>query len=37
MHQMLYERMQTAKLHSSSPENRWRISNDANPTDAYAR
>ncbi|KAI3467443.1 hypothetical protein Pfo_024106 [Paulownia fortunei] len=37
LHQMLYERMQSAKLHSSSPENKWRISNDANPTDSYAR
>ncbi|KAH6815664.1 hypothetical protein C2S51_020484 [Perilla frutescens var. frutescens] len=37
LHQMLYERLQTAKLHSSSPENKWRVSNDANSTDSYAR
>ncbi|KAK4481866.1 hypothetical protein RD792_012777 [Penstemon davidsonii] len=37
LHQMLYERMQSAKLHSLSPENKWRILNDANPTDPYAR
>ncbi|EYU28663.1 hypothetical protein MIMGU_mgv1a001499mg [Erythranthe guttata] len=37
LHKMLYERMQTAKLHSSSPENKWRMLNDANPTDTYDR
>nr|GMD16980.1 paired amphipathic helix protein Sin3-like 3 isoform X1 [Ipomoea batatas] len=37
LHQTLYERMHKAKLHSSSVENRWRVSNDANPTDIYAR
>ncbi|KAK6160112.1 hypothetical protein DH2020_003493 [Rehmannia glutinosa] len=37
LHQMLYERMLSAKLHASSPENKWRISNEANPTDSYAR
>ncbi|XP_019164891.1 PREDICTED: paired amphipathic helix protein Sin3-like 3 isoform X2 [Ipomoea nil] len=37
LHQTLYERMHKAKLHSSSVENRWRASNDANPTDIYAR
>ncbi|KAI3452783.1 hypothetical protein Pfo_009446 [Paulownia fortunei] len=37
LHQILYERMHSAKLHSSSPENKWRILNDANPTDSYAR
>ncbi|GFP91557.1 paired amphipathic helix protein sin3-like 4 [Phtheirospermum japonicum] len=37
LHQMLYERMLSAKLHSSSSENRWRVSNDANQTDSYAR
>ncbi|XP_057774746.1 paired amphipathic helix protein Sin3-like 3 isoform X2 [Salvia miltiorrhiza] len=37
LHQMLYERMQTAKLHSSSPENKWRASNDVNSADSYAR
>ncbi|KAL6547202.1 hypothetical protein OROMI_022923 [Orobanche minor] len=34
---MLYGRMLSAKLHSSSYENRWRISNGANQTDSYAR
>ncbi|KAL3631082.1 hypothetical protein CASFOL_024066 [Castilleja foliolosa] len=37
LHQMLYERMLSAKLHSSSSENRWRVSNDANQADSYAR
>ncbi|CAA0833681.1 Paired amphipathic helix protein Sin3-like 3 [Striga hermonthica] len=36
LHQKLYDRMMSAKLHSSSSENRWRISNGANPTDTYA-
>ncbi|KAL0421248.1 UNVERIFIED_CONTAM: Paired amphipathic helix protein Sin3-like 4 [Sesamum latifolium] len=34
---MLYERMHSAKLHSSSHENKWKILNDAKPTDSYAR
>ncbi|XP_073050170.1 paired amphipathic helix protein Sin3-like 4 isoform X2 [Primulina eburnea] len=37
LHQMLYERMHSAKLHSLSPENKWRIASDANPTNSYAR
>ncbi|XP_075524441.1 paired amphipathic helix protein Sin3-like 3 isoform X2 [Primulina tabacum] len=37
LHQMLYERMHSAKLHSLSPENKWRISSDANLTNSYAR
>ncbi|KAL0385641.1 UNVERIFIED_CONTAM: Paired amphipathic helix protein Sin3-like 3 [Sesamum radiatum] len=37
LHQMLYERMHSAKLHSSSHENKWKILNDAKPTDSYAR
>ncbi|KAG8383142.1 hypothetical protein BUALT_Bualt05G0153900 [Buddleja alternifolia] len=37
LHRMLYERMHSAKLHSSSPENKWRISNGSNSTDSYAR
>ncbi|KAL1550937.1 paired amphipathic helix protein Sin3-like 5 isoform X4 [Salvia divinorum] len=37
LHQMLYERMKTAKLNSSSPDNKWRVSNDANLEDSYAR
>lgn len=35
--QILYERMQTAKLYSSSPDDKWRVSNDANLEDSYAR
>ncbi|KAL1539386.1 paired amphipathic helix protein Sin3-like 3 isoform X1 [Salvia divinorum] len=37
LHQILYERMHSAKLHSSSPENKWRILNDSNMMDSYAR
>ncbi|KAL0336243.1 UNVERIFIED_CONTAM: Paired amphipathic helix protein Sin3-like 3 [Sesamum radiatum] len=37
LHQMLYERMHSAKLHASSHENKWKILNDAKPTDSYAR
>ncbi|KAH6763178.1 hypothetical protein C2S52_020611 [Perilla frutescens var. hirtella] len=37
LHQILYERMHSAKLHSSSHENKWRILNDSNTTDSYAR
>ncbi|XP_042052959.1 paired amphipathic helix protein Sin3-like 5 isoform X2 [Salvia splendens] len=37
LHQILYERMQTAKLHSSSPDDKWRVSNDANLEDSFAR
>ncbi|EPS70392.1 hypothetical protein M569_04368, partial [Genlisea aurea] len=37
LHQMLYERMQSAKFHSSSPENKWKILNDAHSADPYAR
>ncbi|PSR88338.1 Paired amphipathic helix protein Sin3-like [Actinidia chinensis var. chinensis] len=37
LHQTLYERMQSAKINSSSAEKKWRGSNDASPTDLYAR
>ncbi|XP_073300391.1 paired amphipathic helix protein Sin3-like 4 isoform X2 [Primulina huaijiensis] len=37
LHQMLYGRMHSAKLHSLSPENKWRTSSDANLTNSYAR
>ncbi|PIN24928.1 hypothetical protein CDL12_02316 [Handroanthus impetiginosus] len=37
LHQMLYERMQSAKLHAFSPENKWRILNDAKSKDPYSR
>ncbi|GER32298.1 paired amphipathic helix protein Sin3 [Striga asiatica] len=36
LHQMLYDRMMSAKLHSSSSANKWKISNGANQTDSYA-
>ncbi|GER32296.1 paired amphipathic helix protein Sin3-like 4 [Striga asiatica] len=36
LHQMLYDRMMSAKLHSSSSGNKWKISNGANQTDSYA-
>ncbi|XP_034687109.1 paired amphipathic helix protein Sin3-like 3 isoform X3 [Vitis riparia] len=37
LHQTLYERMQSAKLNSSSGERKWRASSDTNSTDLYAR
>lgn len=37
LHQTLYERIQSAKINSSSAERKWRASNDASPTDLYAR
>ncbi|XP_028090186.1 paired amphipathic helix protein Sin3-like 4 isoform X1 [Camellia sinensis] len=37
LHQTLYERIQSAKINSSSAERKWRGSTDANPTDLYAR
>lgn len=37
LHYILYERIHKAKLHSSAAENKWRVSNDINPTDSYAR
>ncbi|XP_055810193.1 paired amphipathic helix protein Sin3-like 4 isoform X2 [Solanum dulcamara] len=37
LHQTLYERLQKAKLHSSSSEHRWRVSNAINPTESYSR
>ncbi|KAG9133496.1 hypothetical protein Leryth_022679 [Lithospermum erythrorhizon] len=37
LHQTLYERLRKAKLYSSSAKNGWRVSNDMNPTDSYAR
>ncbi|XP_050947130.1 paired amphipathic helix protein Sin3-like 4 isoform X3 [Cucumis melo] len=33
----LYERIQSAKINSSSSERKWRASNDTTPTDLYAR
>ncbi|XP_022151191.1 paired amphipathic helix protein Sin3-like 4 isoform X1 [Momordica charantia] len=37
LHQTLYERIQSAKINSSSSERKWRASNDSTPTDLYAR
>ncbi|XP_023512218.1 paired amphipathic helix protein Sin3-like 4 isoform X2 [Cucurbita pepo subsp. pepo] len=37
LHQTLYERIQSAKINSSSSERKWRASNDTTPTDLYAR
>ncbi|KAH9709201.1 HDAC interact domain-containing protein [Citrus sinensis] len=37
LHQTLYERIQSAKINSSSAERKWKTSNDSSPTDLYAR
>ncbi|XP_048318177.1 paired amphipathic helix protein Sin3-like 4 isoform X1 [Ziziphus jujuba] len=37
LHQTLYERIQSAKINSSSADRKWRGSNDTSPTDLYAR
>lgn len=37
LHQILYERIRSAKINSSSAERKWRASNDTTPTDSYAR
>ncbi|KAJ8773731.1 hypothetical protein K2173_006381 [Erythroxylum novogranatense] len=37
LHQTLYERIQSARINSSSTEGKWRSSNDTGPTDRYAR
>ncbi|KAJ4711205.1 Paired amphipathic helix protein Sin3-like [Melia azedarach] len=37
LHQTLYERIQSAKINSSSAEKKWKTSNDTSPTDLYAR
>ncbi|KAM1303484.1 hypothetical protein ACFX2F_021293 [Malus domestica] len=38
LHQTLYERIQSAKINSSSAERKWRASsNETSPTDSYAR
>ncbi|XAR64997.1 hypothetical protein NMG60_11008924 [Bertholletia excelsa] len=37
LHQTLYERIQSAKVNSSSAENKWRGSKDTSGTDSYAR
>ncbi|KAL4362985.1 hypothetical protein GQ457_04G006650 [Hibiscus cannabinus] len=37
LHQTLYERIQSAKVNSSSTDRKWRASSDPSPTDLYAR
>ncbi|CAH8297642.1 unnamed protein product [Eruca vesicaria subsp. sativa] len=37
LHQILYDRILSAKTNSSSPERKWKTSNSTNPTDSYAR
>ncbi|XP_039068905.1 paired amphipathic helix protein Sin3-like 4 isoform X2 [Hibiscus syriacus] len=37
LHQTLYERIQSAKVNSSSADRKWRASSDPSPTDLYAR
>ncbi|CAN0924109.1 Paired amphipathic helix protein Sin3-like 4 [Linum grandiflorum] len=37
LHQTLYERIQSAKINSSSTDRKWRSSNDTSSTDLYAR
>ncbi|XP_054823950.1 paired amphipathic helix protein Sin3-like 4 isoform X2 [Prosopis cineraria] len=37
LHQTLYERIQSAKINSSSAERRWKASNETNSTDQYGR
>uniref|UniRef100_A0A453DN90 Sin3 C-terminal domain-containing protein n=1 Tax=Aegilops tauschii subsp. strangulata TaxID=200361 RepID=A0A453DN90_AEGTS len=37
LHQMLYERLLSAKTNSSSAEKKWRTSKDTTPPDLYAR
>ncbi|KAI4314256.1 hypothetical protein L6164_027183 [Bauhinia variegata] len=37
LHQTLYERIQSAKINSSSAERKWRSPNDTSSTDQYAR
>ncbi|KAL1218966.1 Paired amphipathic helix protein Sin3-like 3 [Cardamine amara subsp. amara] len=37
LHRMLYERILSAKVNSSSPEGKWKTTNTKNPTDSYAR
>ncbi|XP_010471006.1 PREDICTED: paired amphipathic helix protein Sin3-like 4 [Camelina sativa] len=37
LHQILYDRVLSAKINSSSPEKKWKTSNSTNPADSYAR
>ncbi|KAJ4884289.1 Paired amphipathic helix protein Sin3-like 4 [Raphanus sativus] len=37
LHQILYDRILSAKINSSCPERKWKTSNSTNPVDSYAR
>ncbi|EOA33276.1 hypothetical protein CARUB_v10019668mg [Capsella rubella] len=37
LHQILYDRVLSAKINSSSPERKWKTSSSTNPADSYAR
>ncbi|CAF2061848.1 BnaC06g24960D [Brassica napus] len=37
LHQILYDRILSAKINSSCPERMWKTSNSTNPADSYAR
>ncbi|CAH8257671.1 unnamed protein product [Arabidopsis lyrata] len=37
LHQILYDRILSAKVNSSSPDRKWKTSNPTNPADSYAR
>ncbi|KAG2322315.1 hypothetical protein Bca4012_056906 [Brassica carinata] len=37
LHQILYDRILSAKINSSCPEKKWKTSNSTNPADSYAR
>ncbi|XWS34893.1 hypothetical protein CRYUN_Cryun21dG0076100 [Craigia yunnanensis] len=37
LHQTVYERIQSARINSSSADRKWRASSDPSPTDLYAR
>ncbi|KAF3521869.1 hypothetical protein F2Q69_00051267 [Brassica cretica] len=37
LHQILYDRILSAKINSSCPERMWKTSNSANPADSYSR
>ncbi|KAJ0256288.1 Histone deacetylase interacting domain-containing protein [Hirschfeldia incana] len=37
LHQILYDRILSAKVNSSCPERKWKTSNSTNPADSYAR
>ncbi|KAF8098764.1 hypothetical protein N665_0259s0034 [Sinapis alba] len=37
LHQILYDRILSAKINSSCPERKWKTSNSTSPADSYAR